>query len=316
MSKSAVSVVAVAVALLAVSAASAAVTAEFVFGTLTASSDDADPIAVTCVAGAAKVNGVDPDGDPAPCAEVDSVEITGGPGANAIDLSGVSVAAFPSTDDVAAFGDEGDDTIAGSALRDDLEGDLGADTLRGNGGDDSLSGGPGDDRLLGGAGADVLAAAIGDDTLDGQAGSDAYNLDLFELGAAVRVADTGAEGTDRVELADCEGVTVTASSITFESARVAVSGIETYPCGFTPPAAPPPPPPAAGAARNTCVVPRLRGRRLARARVLISRAHCSLGKVTRVRSRVKAGVVLRQSPAPGARKPRGTKVSLRVSRGP
>jgi RTX calcium-binding nonapeptide repeat (4 copies)/PASTA domain len=302
-------------ALLTATAASAAVTAEFFFGTLTAESDAGDPIAVACSGGRAKVNGVDPEGEPASCGEVDSVEIDGGPGANTIELGAVTAAAFPAVEYVSVVGDEGDDTIAGSAMRDEIEGDDGQDTIRGNGGDDDLNGDAGDDRVLGGAGEDLLAATLGNDTLDGQAGSDTYQLDLIELGPSARVDDNGAEGTDRIEIGDCAGVTVTAGEISRDGIRVAVSGIESYPCGFAPPAAPPSPPPA-GSARTNCVVPRVRGRSLARARVLLRRAHCSVGKITRVRSRAKRGVVLRQRPAAGVRRARGTKVALRVSRGP
>jgi hypothetical protein len=88
----------------------------------------------------------------------------------------------------------------------------------------------------------------------------------------MRVADTGADGTDTIELPDCDGVTVQAGRIASEATVVTVSGVEAYPCGF--------------------------------------------GKVTRVRSRVKRGVVLRQSPVAGTRRARGAKVALRVSRGP
>jgi Ca2+-binding RTX toxin-like protein len=300
---------------LAAGVASAAVTAEFLFGTLTAESDGADPIVVGCSGGMAKVNGADPDGDPAPCGAVESVEITGGPGPNAIDLSAVTQTAFPGAEYVSISGDEGADTIAGSALADEVEGEADGDTLRGNGGNDALSGGEGDDRVLGGAGDDTLSATFGNDSLDGQVGSDRYQLDLSDLGPAVRVADTGTEGTDAIELSDCEGVTVAAGRITFQDARVAVSGIESYPCGYTPPPAPPAPPPPP-AAKGKCIVPRLRGRTLTRAKVLLARAHCSVGKVTRVRSRVKRGVVVGQSPGAGLRRSRGAKVALRVSRGP
>jgi hypothetical protein len=294
-------------------AASAAVTAEYFDGSLSVSSDAADAITVTCGGGTAKVNGADPEGDPAPCGQVESVEVTGGPGPNAIDLAGVTAAAFTSVEVLTVLGDEGNDTIAGSQLADELEGDLDDDTLRGNAGNDQLSGGSGDDRVFGGAGNDTLFAVLGNDSLDGQAGSDTYRLDLYELGPSVRVADTGAEGTDAIDIGDCDGVTVEARQISREGARVEVSGIETYPCGYVPPPAPPAPPPAAKAG---CVVPRLRGRTLAKAKVLITRAHCSLGKVTRVRSRLKRGIVLKQSPAAGLRRTRGAKVSLRVSRGP
>lgn len=316
MSKRAVLTVAVVGFLLTATAASAAVTAEFFFGTLSVSSDGSDAIAVTCSAGTAKVNGADPEGDTAACGDVDSVEIEGGPGPNAIDLSGVTASAFPAVEYVSVLGDDGNDTVSGSALRDELEGDAGDDTLRGAAGDDQLSGGDGSDTLLGGAGDDTLATALGSDALDGQGGADMYRLDLLESGPSVRVADTGADGTDTIELPDCDGVTVQAGRITYETTVVTVSGIETYPCGFVPPPAPPARPPPPGAAKPNCVVPRLRGRTLARARVLLARAHCSVGKVTRVRSRVKQGVVLRQSPVAGTRRTRGAKVALRVSRGP
>lgn len=305
-----------AIFLLAAAAASAAVEAEFYSGSLEVFSDGSDAIAVTCVGGRTKVNGLDPDGDPAPCGEVESVEVTGGPGANTIDLSGITVASFPKAESIGAFGEDGADTISGSPLAEQLHGDLGDDTLRGNAGNDRLSGGEGDDRLLGGAGDDTLSVSFGSDTLDGQAGSDTYEIEPFELGPTVRVADTGAEGIDAIELSDCDGVTVEAGQISLEGTRITVSGIERYPCGFVPPPAPPAPPasppPAANAA---CTVPKLRGRTLAKARVLLTRAHCRLGKVTRVRSRAKKGIVLKQSPAAGRRLARGAKVSLRVSRG-
>jgi Ca2+-binding RTX toxin-like protein len=303
---------------LAAGAASAAVTAEYFSGTLAVSSDGADAIAVTCSGGTAKVNGADPEGDPAPCREIESIEITGGDGPNAIDLAAVAPAAFAAVEYVTIAADAGADTVTGSALADEIDGEADDDTIRGNAGNDALNGSDGDDRVFGGAGNDTITAAAGSDALDGQAGSDTYQLDLTDLGSNVRVADSGADGTDAIELADCEGVTVEPGRISFAGARVAVSGIEIYPCGVTappsPPAPPPPPPPAG--AKAACVVPRVRGRTLARAKILLARAHCSAGKVTRVRSHAKRGVVVGQRPRAGVRKPRGAKVTLRVSRGP
>jgi Ca2+-binding RTX toxin-like protein len=312
----AVVVVAATVFLVAAGAAWAAVTAEFFSGTLSISSDGADAIAVTCSGGTAKVNGADPEGDPAPCGAVESVEISAGPDANAIDLAGVTAAAFPNTEFISVLADDGADTVTGSALADEIDGEGDDDTIRGNAGNDALSGSDGDDRVFGGAASDTITAAVGNDSLDGQAGSDTYQLDLDELGPGVRIADTGSDGTDAIEVADCEGVTVEAGRISFEQARVTVSGIESYPCGFTAPPAPPAPPPPAATSSQACVVPHLRGRTLARARSALTRARCSLGKVTRVRSRLKRGVVVAQRPRPGVRKARGTKVALRVSRGP
>jgi Glucose / Sorbosone dehydrogenase/PASTA domain len=90
--------------------------------------------------------------------------------------------------------------------------------------------------------------------------------------------------------------------------------------GPPPPPAPPPPasppPPAAGlVARPGCRVPRVVGRRLPSARTRIRRAHCRVGLVRYKRSTRVRGRVLTQAPRPGARRPRGTRVRLTVSRG-
>ena len=68
-----------------------------------------------------------------------------GPGSNAIDLTGLTAAAFPAVEYVSVLGEEGNDTVAGSPLGDELEGDDGDDTLRGAAGDDLLDGDDGSD---------------------------------------------------------------------------------------------------------------------------------------------------------------------------
>jgi subtilisin family serine protease len=78
-----------------------------------------------------------------------------------------------------------------------------------------------------------------------------------------------------------------------------------------PPPLPPPPPPPPPQVR--CRVPRVIGLTLGRARVRIRRAHCSVGRISRVRSR-RVGRVLRQSPRPGAVRRRGFKVKVVVGR--
>ena len=75
-----------------------------------------------------------------------------------------------------------------------------------------------------------------------------------------------------------------------------------------PPAAPPPPPPPHV---RPCMVPRVIGLRLARARARIRRASCSVGRIRRVRSR-RVARVIRQSPRAGSRRPRGAPVNLVV----
>ncbi len=65
-----------------------------------------------------------------------------------------------------------------------------------------------------------------------------------------------------------------------------------------------------------CVVPKVRGKRLSKARAAIKRNHCRTGKVTRAFSKkVKQGSVLSQRPKAGKRLANGAKVNLVVSRG-
>ena len=55
---------------------------------------------------------------------------------------------------------------------------------------------------------------------------------------------------------------------------------------------------------------------LTKAKAQIRKANCAVGQVTRSFSRRKAGLVIAQKPAPGARFARGHSVRLTVSRGP
>jgi plastocyanin len=75
---------------------------------------------------------------------------------------------------------------------------------------------------------------------------------------------------------------------------------------------PPPPPPAA---QPRCKVPKVVGKRLAAAKRAITRARCRVGRIRRARSRKARGMVVKQSPRAGVRRPRGTRVHLVVSRG-
>jgi hypothetical protein len=73
------------------------------------------------------------------------------------------------------------------------------------------------------------------------------------------------------------------------------------------PPPPPPPPPA------KCVVPKVVGKSLAKAKRRLSAAHCRTGAVRHGQSRLPRGIVYWQSRKPGARLPRGTKIGMRVS---
>jgi hypothetical protein len=71
---------------------------------------------------------------------------------------------------------------------------------------------------------------------------------------------------------------------------------------------------SAGAPAVQCVVPKLKGKRLAAARRLLKRHHCALGKVRRRRrAGAKGGVVLSQAPRAGSHRRRGSRVSLVIT---
>ena len=76
---------------------------------------------------------------------------------------------------------------------------------------------------------------------------------------------------------------------------------------------PPPPPPAA---QPKCKVPKVVGKKLLPAKRAITRARCRVGRIRRAWSKSKArGMVVKQTPRAGVRRPRGTRVNLVVSRG-
>ena len=65
-----------------------------------------------------------------------------------------------------------------------------------------------------------------------------------------------------------------------------------------------------------CVVPKVKGKKLRAAKRAISRAHCSVGRIKKAFSaKVRKGRVVSQRPRPGAKRPAGSKVKLKVSKG-
>lgn len=117
-------------------------TTTFADGVLTITATTAaEAITVTAMAGNVAVNGL-PATTPTqtPAADVESLIVQGGTGANRINLSGVTEAVFGSLLTVSVVGGAGNDTILGSEV---------GDTITWNNGDgsDSIDGGAGQDRL-------------------------------------------------------------------------------------------------------------------------------------------------------------------------
>ena len=67
----------------------------------------------------------------------------------------------------------------------------------------------------------------------------------------------------------------------------------------------------------SCIVPKVVGKSLAKARAAITKAHCKVGKVTRKASSArKKGKVIGQSPKAGKQMRNGARVNVTVGRGP
>jgi hypothetical protein len=85
-----------------------------------------------------------------------------------------------------------------------------------------------------------------------------------------------------------------------------------------PPASPPPPPvspPTVLSPPRPCVVPNVRRKTLRKAAAALRAASCRVGRVRYVWARTRRGIVIAESPKPGARLPNGGRVNLVVSRG-
>jgi dipeptidyl aminopeptidase/acylaminoacyl peptidase len=70
-----------------------------------------------------------------------------------------------------------------------------------------------------------------------------------------------------------------------------------------------------GVTPPVCLVPRLKGRTVPRARILVQRFHCALGHVFHTYSPVRRGRIVSQRPRAGSVRTQGTRVSVTVSRG-
>jgi Ca2+-binding RTX toxin-like protein len=160
--------------------ASANVMSTVAAGALTVTGEGNDGVAITCLTNQVKVNGQDPNSGAAACDAITSIAVTGGDGANVIDLSGVQDrddavnTDYPAITSVTIDGAGGNDTITGTEH---------ADTMRGGDGDDRIIG---DENKAAGS-VDVFEGQAGDDTLVWNPGHDSDKMD-------------GGDGADTIEM--------------------------------------------------------------------------------------------------------------------
>ncbi|MGZ0168794.1 MAG: leishmanolysin-related zinc metalloendopeptidase, partial [Planctomycetales bacterium] len=147
-------------------------------------------------------------------ADITSLNIRGGSGANTIDLSGVAAVDFTGLTSVSVTGGDGNDIITGTVDFNDtiiagdgndtitvgigatfVDGGDGHDTITATDGDDTIEGGDGHDMISAGAGNDSVRAGDGHDTVSGEAGDDTIDAgdgdDLINGNAGLDVINGG-----------------------------------------------------------------------------------------------------------------------------
>jgi Ca2+-binding RTX toxin-like protein len=253
-------------------------------------------------------------------------------------------------------GHEGEDLLVGDAGDDSLDGNADEDLYLGEDGNDSLQTRDGTGELvLCGAGADSVVADGPDETIDCETVS--KPAPVVDSGSASAITQTSATITGSVDPSGQgtnvylevgtstaygfrspptdigNGVGPVALGATLTGLQPGTTYhfrfVATNPAGATfgenrtfttlpGDAQPPvthPRPPRPRVLR--CVVPNVRGKKLATARAALRRAHCRAGKVKLAYStKIKRGRVIAQKPKPRARLRNQAKVDLVVSRGP
>jgi plastocyanin len=117
-------------------------------------------------------------------------------------------------------------------------------------------------------------------------------------------------GVDQSTLVDTRGVVTWTVTFTDGVYRFVCDPHASFMKGsFTVGSAQPPPPPP------KCKVPKVVGKKLPTARRMVTRAHCRVGRVRRVKSARPLGRVVKQTPRWGVKRAQGARVNLFVSRG-
>lgn len=131
-----------------------------------------------------------------PVEKVGLIRVTGGTGANVIDLSGLSTDQYRRLTSISVNGGDGNDSIIGGQFSESLSGGNGDDVVDGGEGADLLSGGNGSDTIRGGAGLDRITE-VGD-----------FDMILSKAALEMRLPTGQVVWTDQlveIELADITG---------------------------------------------------------------------------------------------------------------
>lgn len=164
----------------------AAVTSSFNAGVLGVASDASDAIVIACtsVGGTVQINGADPATGAVSCSLVTQLSVSGGPGANLIDLSALNSGNFPALTTRNVDAGAGADTVRGSAGADVLIGGPDADVVDGNQGADTVFLGDGDDTF-------IWQPGDGNDVVEGQGGSDRLRFEGSAASEAITIGSNG-----------------------------------------------------------------------------------------------------------------------------
>ena len=177
------------------------ITSLFNAGALSVASDGGDTIDLgTDSSGNITLNSiplVTSDGSTVATKVVTSLNVTGGPLNNVIDLSGITLAGFSALAQVNVDGGAGNDLIIGSQFADNIFGQWGNDTIEGGLGSDTLRGGAGNDIIDGRLSSDPLAIVIGTDTVKVDANGSGRILVVSSTtgGSSTNVAQTANPGS-------------------------------------------------------------------------------------------------------------------------
>ena len=191
--------------------------------------------------------------------------------------------------------------------------DYGTSTIRTNGGADRVTGANSIEQIDGGAGDDRLEGGYGDDTIVGGPGRDTIIGDKSASDCGWFESCSLPQGNDTIDARDGEADSVSCGvgtdTVTADPADTVGGDCEHVNRAAAGGSA------GSKGAGKACVVPKLRGLKLAAAKRKLSKARCSANVRYAKNRKLARGRVIKASAKPGKRLKSGARVTLIVSRG-